>query len=1057
MGLAVRCARHAFFFFRGGPPVSAAVVRIDHVCLEAGPGVPLPLSRLTDQQRLGVLLQAAGLLSVLDRAGWTVADWTAARVTPEGRLTLPAAVPGRPERPSQELLRELLGRLFRLQGSAGLMGKGPARKAARRLLDRWFQSLAPVTPDEAVAQILDDAPFLWDEVHAEARTALAGAIENGERTWLWVAGPGPFRLGLLSRFRTLGELRSGLSGSGARTAWSGEEPGDPRELAACGRWRAAVAAWARRPPESAEETAGMAAALAALGRSEAALEALDGLRSAGAESVRALCQLRLGQIGAAQATLRRVRKAALTREQAVEMAEIASRVFANAGKAAQALPWIRHALELGREKKDGTALRAGLVAAAAAWDRGDINEMERWLDATRGARDDRDLAWRWHQVTALRQGEEGAVAHAALAIRLGRRRLPRHEAAGLWNELGVARARAGGLPGAERAFLHAARLFEGCDGPRKITLALPNLAEIRLRRGRLAGVVEILERTVTENRITGNVRGLALDTGLRARLELTLGRPEAALVLCREALSLGWDAAVPRAIAARALGWLGRAAEAAAELSLLPPADLSHLEPEERPALRALAGDPAGALREAACTPFLPLWRAALAGEPAPLSAWSALGALEPYRAARLVFDLDLAAPGCVPAQPLRTAAAELRGLGALGPAERLEARDRGPWQALAAYLEKPPGDPEAVATLLADAGGTGTEGDARGRALRLLAARDLAPPSTRETREEPSPPPPPANLPGGEIVGESPALKAALERIALLAPGDLPILILGESGTGKELAARRLHRASLRARSTFVPVNCAALSENLILSDLFGHARGAFTGADRSRQGVFETAHGGTVFLDEIGDLPLSAQGLLLRVLQEGEVRPLGEAVPKKVNVRVLAATHRDLSAMVAEKTFRQDLYFRLRVGSVVLPPLRERGGDVLLLAERILARRGTVPGTRLSREARSRLLGYGWPGNVRELQNVLSVAAALAGGGPIEEGHLELPELPEPADPQGAAAEGSYHEQIDALRRRLLLRSLARQGRNLSEVARDLGVSRQAVSYLMKRLKID
>jgi two-component system NtrC family response regulator len=1043
MGLAVRCARHAFFFLRGGPPVSTAVARIHHVCLEAGPGVPLPLSRLTDQQRLGVLLQAAGLLSVLDRAGWTVADWTAARVTPEGRLTLPAAVPGRPERPAQEVLRELLGRLFRLQGSAGLMGRGPARKAARRLLDRWFQSLAPVTPDEAVAQILDDSPFLWDAGHAEARTALAGAIGNGERTWLWVAGPGSFRLSLLSRFRGLDEIRSGLSGSEARRAWNGEEPGEPRELAARGRWRAAVAAWARRPPESEEETAGMAAALAALGRSEAALEALDGLRSAGAESVRALCQLRLGQIGAAQTTLHRVRKAALTREQAVEMAEIASRVFANAGKAAQALPWIRHALDLSGEKEDGTWLRAGLVAAAAAWDRSDIDEMERWLDATRGARDDRDVAWRWHQVMALRQGEEGAVAHAAQAIRLGRRRLSRQEAGGLWNELGVARARAGDLPGAERAFLHAARLFEGCDGPRKTTLALPNLAEIRLRRGRLAGVVEILERTVTENRITGNVRGLALDTGLRARLELTLGRPEAALVLCREALSPGWDAAAPRAIAARALGWLGRAAEAAAELSLLAPADLSHLEPEERPALRALAGDPEGALREAAGTPFLPLWREALAGEPAPPAAWSALGALEPYRAARLIFDLDLAAPGCVPAQPLRSAAAELRGLGALGPAERLEARDRGPWQALAAYLEKPPGDPEAVAKLLADAG---TEEDSRGRALRLLVARDLAPPAARE---EPSPPPP-ASLPGGEIVGESPALKAALERIALLAPGDLPILILGESGTGKELAARRLHRASLRARSTFVPVNCAALSENLILSDLFGHARGAFTGADRSRQGVFETAHGGTVFLDEIGDLPLSAQGLLLRVLQEGEVRPLGEAVPKKVNVRVLAATHRDLSAMVAEKTFRQDLYFRLRVGSVILPPLRDRGGDVLLLAERILARRGAGPGARLSREARSRLLGYGWPGNVRELQNVLSVAAALAGGGPIEADHLELPTATKgPAD--------SYHEQIDALRRRLLLQSLARQGRNLSEVARDLGVSRQAVSYLMKRLKID
>ena len=244
------------------------------------------------------------------------------------------------------------------------------------------------------------------------------------------------------------------------------------------------------------------------------------------------------------------------------------------------------------------------------------------------------------------------------------------------------------------------------------------------------------------------------------------------------------------------------------------------------------------------------------------------------------------------------------------------------------------------------------------------------------------------------------------------------------------------------------MPVNCAALSETLILSELFGHARGAFTGADRSRKGVFETAHGGTVFLDEIGDLPLSAQGLLLRVLQEGEVRPLGEPLPKKVSVRVLAATHRDLSAMVKERSFRQDLYFRLRVGSVTLPPLRERGEDVLLLAERLLSRKG-----RLSQAARSRLLGYSWPGNIRELQNVLSVGAALAGNGLIEARHLELPDLP-PASEDVSG--GSYHEQVDVLRRRLLAESIERHGRNLSEVARDLGVSRQAISYLMKRLKV-
>jgi DNA-binding NtrC family response regulator/tetratricopeptide (TPR) repeat protein len=1030
--------------------VSAAreVARVIHPCLEPGSGVALPLSRMTDQERIAVLLQAAGLLSLLDRVGWAVLDWTAARITFGGGLSLPAAEPGRSEKPAQEILRELIGRLFRMKGSSWLTGKGPARKAARRLLDRWYQSLAPVTADEAVAQILDEAPFLWEPGYSGSRAALAGEMESGELSWLWVAGPGPFRLRLLFRCRSLGELRSRLAGPEAATDWEGqEEPGDPRELAASRRWRAAVAAWARRSPRSEEETVEMATALAALGRAEAALATLDRLRSSAAETLRARCQLQLGQIGSAQVTLGRIRTSTLAREQTIELAEVASRVFANAGKATQAEPWIRLALKAGEKAGGAARLRAGLVAAAAAWDRGDSGEMDRWLDATREACGDPEIAWRWHQVQALRSNQtESAAEHAGQAIRLGRRRFTRHEAAGLWNELGVARARLGDLPGAERAFLHSVRLFEACDGPRKTTLALPNLAEIRLRRGRLNGVLEILERTVTENRLAGNIRGLADDTALRARFELALGRPEAALALCREALDMDWNVDVSRVLAARALGWLGRPEEAAAELSLLPPDAVTSLEPEERPALRALAGDPEGALREAGSTPFHLLWKTVLAGGPAPLSGLEALASLEPYRSARLVFDLDLAAPGSVPSLHLRPAAAVLRRMGALAPAGRLEARDRGPWQAVVSYLEKPADDPEAIDVLFREAGilveQEPGKDDVLGCAVRMLAARDMS--LRPEVRELPA-------GPAGDIAGESPALKAALERIARLAPGDIPILIFGESGTGKELAARRIHRLSLRARSAFVPVNCAALSETLILSELFGHARGAFTGADRSRQGVFETAHGGTVFLDEIGDLPLSAQGLLLRVLQEGEVRPLGEPLPKKVNVRVLAATHRDLTAMVEERTFRQDLYFRLRVGSVTLPPLRDRGEDPLLLAERFLSRQTGAPS--LSREARARLLGYSWPGNVRELQNVLSVAAALAGGSLIEARHLELSGPPASGDDP---SEGFYHQQVDALRRRLLVESIEKQGRNLSEVARQLGLSRQAVSYLMKRLKI-
>jgi two-component system NtrC family response regulator len=964
-------------------------LRVVHPALEPAPrAVLLGAARLTGQQRIAVLLQAAGLLSLLDRAGWAVPDWSKAQVTPEGRLAVPEAAPGLAECHAQEILREILGRLFRQEGSAALVGRGLASKAARSLADRWFQSLAPLAPDEAVSQILSDASFLWEPAFAPARTALCGQLDGAVR----VAGPRSFRLRLLSRTRDPDKLRDLLASPEAQILWEGEERG---------------------------EQVSQAGALADRGRAEAALALLEGLRSPAAETVRARCQLHLGQLGAVRATLRRLEKEDLTAEQAVELAEIAARVLANGGDAERAEPWVRKALDL-----EPFAARAGLTAALAAWDRDDLAEMDRWLETTRPACSEPALAWRWHHARALRalrepgQGEE-AVAQMARAIRVGRRTLTRHEAAGLWNDLGLGRTQLGDLAGAERAFLHVARLLESCDGPRKITLALPNLAEIRLRRGRLLGVREILDRTSTENRLAGNLRGLALDMCLRVRFELVLGRPEAALALCREALLAPIaDADTLHLLAARALGWLRSPEEAAAELAQITAFDA--LEPEEWPAVRALAGDAEGALREAEGTPFHALWLGA-----APMAAWEALSHLEPYRAARLVFDLDLTAPGCVPSAWLRAAAATFRKMGARAPAERLEARDQGPWHALATFFEK--GDSEALAQLHEQ---IGPSSDAQTRALTALSRYERSP---REIERKP--------VSAGDMMGESPVFRAALERIGRLAPGDLPILILGESGTGKELAARRIHRSSARSRAPFLAVNCAALSETLILSDLFGHARGAFTGADRSRQGVFESAHGGTVFLDEIGDLPLSAQGLLLRVLQEGEVRPLGETLPRKVDVRVLAATHRDLAAMVSEKTFRQDLFYRLKVGSVSLPPLRDRGDDVLLLAERFISRE-------ISPAALSLLLGHLWPGNIRELQNVLSLAAALAGEGRIEAEHVELPAMT-------PASAGSYHQQVEALRRRLITEALARHGGNHAEAARELGLSRQSISYLIRQLK--
>lgn len=535
---------------------------------------------------------------------------------------------------------------------------------------------------------------------------------------------------------------------------------------------------------------------------------------------------------------------------------------------------------------------------------------------------------------------------------------------------------------------------------------------------------------------------------------------------------------------------------------------LCELEPEERPAVQALAGRREEARREAAAlaAPGLrALWEALLdGGLLPPASLWeAALGGLEPWRAARLVLDAERLTPGVAPAEVLRGAAATLREAGAAALAAPLEARDLGPWRALAAYCAREPGDPAALAALFAGAGcpeaavacesadgerralfgpsdgsvesdrSVGSSGEQETalplpgggrvvlrarragaadpvlRALLALVARDLtlAPPALQGPPQRPVQAPLPRASAG--IVGDSPGLLLALERLDRLAGGDLPILILGESGTGKELAARRAHRASPRARAPFLAVNCAALSETLILSDLFGHAKGAFTGADRDRAGVFQAASGGTVFLDEIGDLPLSAQAMLLRVLQEGEVRRLGESEPRRVDVRVLAATHRDLSAMIQAKTFRQDLYYRLKVGLVELPPLRDRGEDLLLLSETFLSRLGRWPAPRLSKEARSCLLAHAWPGNVRELENVLGVAATLAGSDPIQPEHLDLPMVEK-------TSATFYHRAVEAVRRHEIESALAACDGSRSKAARRLGMSRQGLSYLMRQLGI-
>lgn len=252
-------------------------------------------------------------------------------------------------------------------------------------------------------------------------------------------------------------------------------------------------------------------------------------------------------------------------------------------------------------------------------------------------------------------------------------------------------------------------------------------------------------------------------------------------------------------------------------------------------------------------------------------------------------------------------------------------------------------------------------------------------------------PAPSAGNGPPQEMIGDCQAMQVVYSRIRKTAPADVTVLIQGESGTGKELVARAIHRQSQRARAPLICVNCAAIPETLIESELFGHEKGAFTGASAARTGLVEAADGGTLFLDEIGELPLDAQARLLRVLQEGEIRKIGSVETRYVDVRLIAATHRDLHALSRSGEFRLDLYYRLNVMQIDLPPLRDRDDDILKIADILLSgacKRHQREGLKLSRSARREIRDYLWPGNVRELENALERGVILA------EGHLIHPD---------------------------------------------------------------
>jgi len=306
---------------------------------------------------------------------------------------------------------------------------------------------------------------------------------------------------------------------------------------------------------------------------------------------------------------------------------------------------------------------------------------------------------------------------------------------------------------------------------------------------------------------------------------------------------------------------------------------------------------------------------------------------------------------------------------------------------------------------------------------------------------------------PTGAVIGTTPQWRAVLKRASQVAATDATTCLQGESGTGKEVVARFIHDTSPRSRGPFLAINCAALPETLLESELFGFERGAFTGAQQSKAGQIELAQGGVLFLDEVTEMPLTAQAKFLRVLQEREFIRLGGTRPIKVSVRVIAATNQDLRRAVAHGRFREDLYYRINVFDIRIPPLRERGLDILLLARHFLeefARTSDGPAVQLTSAAEDALVAYHWPGNVRELRNVLERAAIVCEGPVIDTEHLSL------ADPEeDAPSAGSTN--LETLERQAIVQALRDVAGNKRRAAQRLGISRTQLYCRLRKYGLE
>ncbi len=1067
------------------------ILRIRHQSLQPVPkgtgATDLNEIVATDRDRAAFLLQGAALLAHVRAAGWRLEAWEELRVDAEGVLRIPPASvqPARDDRLPQALLRQLVVLLF---GSESAPGRSAVRAVLRPLFETWRDELLPVSGNRMVADILARAPFLLGHKFKAARASLFAVLEDRDGERVAVAGQ--------SRWRRIlagvdgGERRRILAGGdAARSYWQRVRDADSESP----------------PPDAPEDRSAMARLLLEDGRFEAALGLVKDSRRTDDILVRLRAQLRLGRTVAARRSLSTLENRSLSGRRALEQCELAIGIQAAAGRSDQLESWSERVLDA---PSGPQAAHGRVLCALAKWELGELDAMASLLEPAVEEPDQ----WMGVMARARLASANGRFSEAerllAVGLRRLRERLPVYERALLWNELATVRLAVNDFAGAERAARIAVSLFRRCDGPAGRAAAHGKLSEIRIRTGRFTGVPETIESLRRESLMAGSAPGVVEARLLEARLFVSLGRWESVLECCETALEnlrgrrTGWrQLRSLRLLSARALVQLGRGEEAVEELSealerplaVWTPAEVDDLSPllllaGLRDEARAVA---VGAAREG-------FWGAV--GEKRSPSAadWRQVEAQGPFRAALTVHDLVCLGVETVPVDMAASAVRILSAAGAEALVQRVDGARVGPWRALRLFLATPDPDAEAYRILMAaaghpearlavhgSAGGFGCldasgevllEGPGGGdrfavdaaagrlvlsakgidepaRALAAAVATRLSASARRrrgasELRE-------PRRAAATGMVGKSKALLDVQARIDKFAAHDLPVLILGESGTGKELLARQLHRSSPRASRPWLAVNCAALPDGLLLSDLFGHRRGAFTGADSDRVGVFESADGGTVFLDEIGELPWAAQGMLLRLLQEGEMRRVGESRTRRLDFRLVSATHKDLAGMVKAGEFRQDLYYRLRVAYVEAPPLRDREGDVMLLAHHFLETSGVLgQDLKFSDEARARIRNHSWPGNVRELKNAIDGAVALAEGPEISVDMLGLPEEPvEEAAPQ----QSGYHWKMEQYRRRLIGKALEESGGNQARAARALGISRQALSYLVRKLNYE